>query len=150
MRDICRQAETYLKSDGGSPRNTPAPLSELVDSITEASVDAACLMTRQLDAAVIVVAAASGRPARALANRRPAASILALPPTEQMARRLSLCWGIIPVVLAERSAVERALMFGIEAATSRGLVEPGQYTVLLADHVGDRRDVRAVLAGRAG
>jgi pyruvate kinase len=150
MRDICAQAEAYLKSQGRpSPSHVP-PLSDLVDSITEASVDAACLMTRQLDARVIVVAAASGRPARALANRRPAASILALPPTEEIARRLSLCWGVIAVVLSEPSAAERALVFGIESAKSRGLVESGDHAVLLADHVGSRHDVRAVLAGTVG
>ncbi len=147
MRQICTQAEAYLKSEGRHSRGAPAPLSGLIDSMTEASVDAACLMTRQLDATLIVVAAASGRPARALANRRPAASILALPPTEQIARRLSLCWGVIPVVLSERSAAERALIFGIESAKSRGLVGSGQHAVLLADQMGDRPNIRAVLAG---
>ena len=113
----------------------------------EACVDAASAMTGQLDAALIVVSAASGRPARALANRRPGAPILALPPTEQMARRLSLCWGVVPAVFSGPSTTERALHFGIEWAKSRGLVAPGQHAVLLADHVGDRPDVRAVLAG---
>jgi pyruvate kinase len=146
MRQICSEAEAYLKRTGRSA-NGSAPLTGLIDSTTEASVDAACLMTLTLDAALIVVASESGRPARALANRRPGAPILALPPTEKIARRLSLCWGVIPVVLSERSSSERALIFGIESAKSRGLVEPGQHAVLLADHVGDRPDVRAVLAG---
>ena len=146
MRQICTEAEGFLKLEGGGSRG-PAPLTGFIDPAMEASVDAACLMTRQLDAAMIVVAAASGRPARALANRRPAASILALPPTEHIARRLSLCWGVIPVVLSDRSASERALIFGIDWARSHGLVSPGQHAVLIADHVGDRHDVRGVLAG---
>ena len=108
MREICTEAEAYLKSEG-RPARGEAALSALIDVMTEAAVDAACLMTRQLDAALIVVAAASGRPARALANRRPAATILALPESDQIARRLSLCWGVIPVVLAERTTAEGAL-----------------------------------------
>jgi pyruvate kinase len=147
MRHICTEAEAYMKTEGGRWRVEAAPLSGLIDSTMEACVDAAAAMTRRLDAALIVVSAAAGRPARALANRRPAASILALPPTEQMARRLCLCWGVIPAVLAERSATERALHFGIEWAKSRGLVASGQHAVLIADHVGDRPDMRAVLAG---
>jgi pyruvate kinase len=147
MREICTQAEGYLKSDGRPARDEAAPLAELVDVMTAAAVDAACLMARQLDAALIVVAAASGHAARALANRRPDAPILALPPTEQIARRLSLCRGVIPVVLAERTTAERALRFGIESAKSRGLVAPGQHAVLLADQVDDRPNLRAVLAG---
>ena len=146
MREICTEAEAYLKSEG-RPARGEAPLSALVDGMTEAAVDGACLMTRQLDAALIVVAAASGRPARALANRRPAATILALPESDQIARRLSLCWGVIPVVLAERTTAEGALRFGIESAKSRGLVVPGQHAVLLADRVDDRPNLRAVLAG---
>jgi pyruvate kinase len=147
MRQICSEAEAFLKSQG-SRSGGAAPLTGFIDPATEASVDAACLMTLQLDAALLVVAAESGRPARALANRRPAAPILALPPNEEIARRLSLCWGVIPVVLSERSASERELIFGIDWAKSLGLVAPGQHAVLLADSVGDRPDVRAVLAGR--
>jgi pyruvate kinase len=147
MREICTEAEAYLKSDSPARQVETAALSGLIDPLTEAAVDAACLMTRQLGAALIVVAAASGRPARALANRRPAATILALPDSTAIARRLSLCWGVIPVVLAERTTAEGALRSGIESATSRGLVERGQHAVLLADQVGDRPNVRAVLAG---
>jgi pyruvate kinase len=147
MRNICMQAEGYLKSETRPLQVEEPPLSELIDPLTEASVDAACVMTRRLDAAVIVVAAGSGRPARALANRRPGAPILALPHTEAVARRLSLCWGVIPVVFAERSTADRALIFGMDAARSHGLVERGQHAVLLADQVGNRPDVRAVLAG---
>jgi len=54
---------------------------------------------------------------------------------------------VIPAVLAERSATERALHFGIEWAKSRSLVAPGQHAILIADHVGDRSDVGAILAG---
>lgn len=150
MRKICSEAEAYVKLARRPPHNGSVPLPGLIDATTQASVDAACLMTLTLDAALIVVAAESGRPARALANRRPPAPILALPPTEDIARRLSLCWGVIPVVLSERSASHRALVFGIEWAKSRGLVEPGQHAVLLADRVGDRPDIRAVLAGTVG
>ena len=144
---IASDIEAYLKAQGRTSRSEAAPLSGLIDPMTEAAVDAACLMTRQLDAALIVVAAGTGRPARALANRRPAAAILALPDTEQIARRLSLCWGVLAVVLAEPAAAERALLFGIASARSRGLVAPGQHAVLLADRVDDRPNLRAVLAG---
>jgi pyruvate kinase len=147
MRHICTEAETYLKAAGGQRREGAAALSALVDSTMEACVDAASAMTRQLDAALILVSAASGRASRALANRRPGAPILAMPPTEQMARRLSLCWGLIPAVLSESVSTERALHFGLEWAKSRGLIAPGQHAILIADHVGDRSDVGVVLAG---
>ena len=69
-------------------------LSGLIEPITESAVDAAHLMTEQLDAPLIVVSTESGRTAVALSNRRPTATILALTRTEQVARTLALCWGV--------------------------------------------------------
>jgi pyruvate kinase len=147
MRQICTEAEAYLQSAERHSGGGVSPLSGFVDPITKASVDAACLMTDQLDATLIVVTARSGRTALALSNRRPAASILALSRTEPVARSLSLCWGITAVVLPEASWAERVLASGVEWATSHGVVTSGQHAVLLSGPVGERADVRAVLAG---
>jgi pyruvate kinase len=78
MRRICTEAEARLKSARRHSGGDASPLSGLVDSVTKASVDAACLMTEQLDPALIVVTARSGPTALAVSNRRPAAFILAL------------------------------------------------------------------------
>ena len=147
MRQLCAEAEGYLKSAGRHSAAEVSPLSGFVDPITKASVDAACLISEQLDAALIVVTARSGRTALALSNRRPAASILALSRTEQVARSLSLCWGVTAVVLADASSAERVLARGVEWAKSNGIVTAGQHAVLLSGHVAERTDVRAVLAG---
>ena len=147
MRQLCTEAEAYLKSARPLAAADVSPLSGFVDPITKASVDAACLITEQLDATLIVVTARSGRTALALSNRRPAASILALSQTEQVARSLSLCWGVTAVVLADASPAERVLARGVEWAKSHGIVTSGQYAVLLSGQVGERTDVRAVLAG---
>jgi pyruvate kinase len=147
MRQICGEAEGYLKAHEHGRWSRPSGIPGLTDPITEATVDAACLMTEQLDAALLVVATDSGRTALALSNRRPAAAILALPRTERVARSLSLCWGVTAVVLPESSWAEHMLVFGIEWAKSKGLVTTGQRAVLVRGHVPDRPDVRAVLAG---
>jgi pyruvate kinase len=147
MRRLCTEAETYLKSRRRAAKGEPFSLSGFVDPITEAAVDAACLMTDQLDAALIVVGAESGRTALALSNRRPAAAVLAIARTERVARSLSLCWGVTPVVSADLSSAERVLTVGIDWARSRGLVTSGRHAVLLRGEVPNHPDVRAVLAG---
>jgi pyruvate kinase len=148
MRDICLEAEAYLKSARG-PRPPADPGGgELVDPITDASVDAACLMAQRLDAGLVIVATDSGRTALAVSNRRPAASILALPRTERVARSLSLCWGVTAVVLPEVAWAENVLKFGIESARATGLVSSGQHAVLVRGRIADRTDVRAILAGK--
>ena len=144
MRQICEQAEGYLK-----PRpalGESASMSGLVEPITEAAVDAACLLTERLNAPVIVVATDSGRTARALSNRRPSATILALTRTDQIARTLALCWGVWSVVQPQVTSAEQELAFAIEWAKSHRLVRQGQHVVLLRSQTpgGDRS--RGVLA----
>jgi len=148
MRDICVEAETYLKVTGKEvPSRRFAPRLDGLDPTTAAAVDAACLMTERLDAALIVVATDSGRSALALGNRRPGAMILALAHTEAVARKLSLCWGVTAIVLPDMPWAERVLAFGIEWAKAHEFVKAGQHAVLLRGHVADRPGIRAVLAG---
>ena len=149
MRQICTEAEDYLKSVRGSAGVEVSALSGFVDAITKAAVDAACLMTERLDATLIVVSAtAAGRTALALSNRRPAATILALSRTEDVARSFSLCWGITSAVLPETSEAERLLVSGVEWARAHGIVESGQHAVLLRSQIVNRADVWAVFAGQ--
>jgi pyruvate kinase len=146
MRRICTEAEAHLKAAGSpAPRASSTP-PRTGDPIGAAAVDAACLMAGELDAALIVVATDSGRTALALGNRRPSAAILALARTEQVARRLSLCWGVTAIVLPERSWAERVLAVGVDWARTQGLVTPGQRVVLLRGQVTEDPDIRAVLA----
>ena len=147
MRDICVEAEAFLKSRRDESPAAGSCSSALTDSVTAAAVDAACLMARRLDAALIVVSAESGRTALALSNRRPDAAILALCRNEPVARKLSLCWGVAPVVINDTSEAEQLLALGIAWAKSQALVESGQHAVLLRGEIAGRSDIRAVLAG---
>ena len=147
MRQICAEAEAYLESGGRSSLGESASLSELIEPITEATVDAAYLITERLDAPLIVVATDSGRTALALSNRRPTATILALTRTEKVARTLALCWGVTPLLLPESPSAEGELAFGIHWARSRSLVRSGQHVVLLRGRVAGHPRSQAVLAG---
>jgi pyruvate kinase len=145
MRQICAEAETYLKTNGSRTYPVSASLSGLVDPISEATVDAACLAANRLDAPLIVVATNSGRTALALSNRRPTATILALTRTETVARLLALCWGVSAVV-SDRASTEQELAFAIDWAQSRGLIQGGQHVVLLRGETPGQVKSRAVLA----
>jgi pyruvate kinase len=146
MRQICAEAEAYMKSSARSPRVAPACLSDLVDPITEATVDAASLATERLDAPLIVVATSSGRTALALSNRRPTATILALTRTEQVARLLAVCWGVTSVVVSDALEPEQELAFAVDWARARGLIQAGQRVVLVRGEMPGQDESRAVLA----
>ena len=147
MRDICIEAEAFLKSRRDESQVARSSSPALTDSVTAAAVEGACLMARRLDAALIIVLADSGRTALALSNRRPDAAILALCRNEPVARKLSLYWGVAAVVINDTSEAEQLLTLGIARAKSQGLVKSGQHAVLLRGEIAGRSDIRAVLAG---
>jgi len=146
MRQICAEAEGFLKSGGWPVRGESPSLVGFVEPITEATVDAACLVAQRLDAPLIVVATDSGRTALALSNRRPASTILAVTRTEQIARTLSVCWGVRSIVQPEAGSAERDLAMATEWAKSRRIVRPGEHVVLLRGQVPGQDKSRAVLA----
>jgi pyruvate kinase len=147
MRRICAEAERHVKSNAHTAHRESASLSRLIDSITEVSADAACLVARELDATLIVVVTGTGRSALALSNRRPSAPVLALARTEEIARVLSLCWGVETLLLPDARPVEQALSFGLNWAKSHGLVRPGQHAVLLRGQTAGQPNTMAILAG---
>jgi pyruvate kinase len=145
MRQICAEAEAYLETNQQPLRVASASLAGFVEPITEAAVDAACLATEQLDAPLMVVTTESGRTAVALSNRRPTATILALTRTEAIARFLSLCWGVTPIVAADAGSPEQELALAIDWARSRGLLQAGQHVVLLRGELPGQTKTRGVL-----
>jgi pyruvate kinase len=146
MRQICAEAEAYLKANGPGPVPAALPsLAELVNPITEAAVDAAVLAAKRLDAPLIVVATTTGRTALALSNRRPAATVLALTHSEQVARLLALCWGVTATVAPGEPRLQQELAFAINWARARGLVRPGQHVVLVEGEMPGQPTSRAVV-----
>jgi pyruvate kinase len=150
MRQICAEAESFLESRGRPSSIQAASLSGFVQSITEAAVDAAYLVTERLNAPVLAVATESGRTALALSNRRPTATILAVTRTEEIARVLAVCWGVTPLVLPDAASAADQLSFAIEWAKAHKLVQPGQHVVLLRGQVPGEPRSRAVLAQEVG
>ena len=53
MRQICAEAEAYLKANDRPGQVVPASLAGFVEPINEAAVDAACLAAARLDASLI-------------------------------------------------------------------------------------------------
>jgi pyruvate kinase len=148
MRQICAEAEAHWKAVDAEGRRKLPPLAGFVERITEAAVDAACLVAHRLDTPLIVVATESGRTALALSNRRPPATILALTRTESLARTLAVCWGVTAVVQPEPATADADLTFAIQWAQGRGVVRSGDYVALVRGQVPGESPGRAVLVRR--
>jgi pyruvate kinase len=139
MSRIAAEAETLLRSEppGAAHRasrftgESTASRSSAITPITESVVEAASLVGRRLNAALVVVATHSGRTALALSKQRQPTQILALADDAAIARSLALAWGVTPLHFADLNQVDRALAFALDWARARGLVARGDRVVLV-------------------
>lgn len=99
---------------------------------SEALSRATSLLSRDLEVRAVVVPTRSGRTARMVSAERPAAPVVALTSDPALARRLSLCWGLIPQVRSE-SELLRPQMAARDAVRAFGLAQPGQPVLLVWD-----------------
>ena len=73
---------------------------------------AACQTSNQLDSSLIVAFTESGRSAGRVSRYRPRAKILALTEWEDIQRRLTLRWGVVPVIVTGLESVEDFFSIG--------------------------------------
>ncbi|RMF86091.1 MAG: pyruvate kinase, partial [Nitrospirae bacterium] len=99
--------------------------------VTAAVSRAACGLARDVGAAAIVASTTSGATARAVARFRPPVPVVALTPSEAVARQLAVSWGVeAAVVEGLRSAEE--MFAAAERHLLRQGVEKGQRAVVTA------------------
>jgi len=94
---------------------------------------AACLLAEQMRAAAIVTITNSGQTARVLARYRPDIRIIAVTDSEQTLRQLNIVWGIRGLIVGNLGLdSDKALQAVQELLLARGVVNRGEYIVLLA------------------
>ncbi len=139
MSRIVTEAETLLFRNApgacpptGLPRSDPAPgRAGTVLPITECVVEAASLVCRCIEAAMLIVVTRSGRTALALSKQRHGTPTLALTDDAEVARAMALYWGVTPLHGPEITHAEHSLAFALDWARARGLVASGNRVVLV-------------------
>jgi len=101
-------------------------------TITNAIAHATCSMAMEMNAQVIVTATSSGETPRALSKYKPLVPIVAVTPSEQTARRLSLNWGVYPIVSPYFNSTDEMFERCINVAKENGFVQEGELAVLTA------------------
>lgn len=98
--------------------------------ITDAISNATSAIARDLDAHLIAVSTWSGYTARQVARERPRQPIVALTPNHTTFRRLTLTWGVIPVLVSEQRTTDDALSTVEATVLEFGLAERGELIVV--------------------
>jgi pyruvate kinase len=104
-----------------------------VESRHDALGRAACVLAEQMNAAAIVAVTRSGETARVVSRYRPRTSIVAITDRTEILRRLNLIWGIHGMLIERLNDDSDTTLQKIqESLVKSGLVQRGQYVVLLA------------------
>ncbi len=98
----------------------------------EILADSAYHAARASCAAAIVVFTNSGASARLIARYRPPVSILAITPNESVARGLTVCYGVVPVLAPEVDSTDEMLAQMDRILLERNLLKFGDVVVFVA------------------
>lgn len=110
LGEICEVAEKHY--DEYSTKYDIKKEAEMHDLMARSVVKAA----EDLDVKVIVASTMSGFTAKKISNLKPDAFILAPVPDEKIARKLSLNWGVYPVVVPEYKSTDEVVSMGVKVA----------------------------------
>jgi pyruvate kinase len=102
-----------------------------VRPITESVVEAASLVSRRLNAALLIVATYTGKTALALSKHRNPTPTLALAHDAHTARAMSLFWGVTPLVMPEVTDRNQLREFVDKWCKSHGLIASGDRIVAI-------------------
>ncbi len=99
-------------------------------SITKSIGQATCEIAQDLRCAAILTATASGRTARYVSRFRPQAPIVAATSLAETYQRLSLLWGVYPVMVDVAPDSDSMMQACIDAADKTGLVKKDDLVVI--------------------
>ena len=102
------------------------------DDFTDAIAESACSLAKDVDASFIVSITNTGTTSRALAKYRPHVPVYALTENLDVARKLHLVWGIIPIEVASLSDTDAMLTQVSSMLKSKSLASAGDTYVLTA------------------
>lgn len=103
-----------------------------VDSVTNAISAATVELAADLKAAAIITCTSSGYTARMVSRYRPRTPIIGVTSSPATFRRLSLVWGVRPLLLDQGGAPDETIERALEAVLERNLVRPGSLVVVTA------------------
>lgn len=109
-------------------------------TVTEAISQAVANSAHELDARAILTATESGYTARMVSKYRPKSPIIAVTPSEQTIRRLSLVWGVVPIKCPAATTTDELFEAAVNTAVAAGHANYGDIVVITA----------GVPVGRAG
>ena len=137
MASIALRAEREFDYEGwgarlGRQQLAQSPEFDAAGRIT-AAVSAACWRAAtEVGAKAIIACTSSGATARAISRFRPRPPVFACTPNERTASRLTVAWGIRPILVEPRTSTDEIVWFAVEAVAKTGMIAKDDVVAVLA------------------
>jgi len=128
MNKIALRAERALGFHELLGRKEIVPMRTVTDVISHAT----CTTAQKLGAKAIITSTKSGYTARMVSKYRPHARIVAVTPRVEVIRRMTLVWGVTPLLEKETTNTDDMLSAAIEASLSASFIKAGDLVVITA------------------
>ncbi len=130
MATIARRAEASLGEFGYLQRFNPHPSNVITEAVSQAAVS----MSSHLKAAAIISLTETGFTSRLISKYRPGIPILALTSSRKVTRKLSMNWGVIPILYEGEPSDRARIAFAINRGRELGYLQVGDIVVSTAGH----------------
>ena len=130
MATLAMRAEASLEEYGYLQKILPHPSNVVTEAVSEASAR----MAKNLKAAAIFSLTETGFTPRLISKHRPDCPNLAVTESRVVARRLSMNWGVTPLLHEAAHSDDAKIEFAIRRAQELGYVGPGDIVVATAGH----------------
>ena len=102
------------------------------DNVTSAISYSTCTTAAELGASAIITATQSGHTARMVSKYRPEALLIATTPYEDVARKLSIVWGVYPIIAERMDSTDEVIEHSVNQAIESGYIKKGELVVIAA------------------
>lgn len=101
-------------------------------TVPDAISIAAVATASQLNASALITVTQTGSTAKMVSKYRPNSEIIAVTPYEKVARRLSVVWGVYPVITEKMETTDEVVENSVNEALNMGFVKKGDLVVIAA------------------
>jgi pyruvate kinase len=131
LATIALRAEASLNEYGYLQKIKPSPANVVTQAIGQASVS----MAKNLKAAAIISLTESGFTSRLVSKYRPDCPIMAITSSQRVARKLSMNWGVIPVLYEGEPNDDARIDFAIDQIKQMMNADSGDILIVTAGHL---------------
>ena len=101
------------------------------DLITHAVAQSSVYLLHEIDAATILAFSVSGKTSKLISKQRPEKSIFSCSPSEKVYNRMSLVWGVVPLLIPEIYDTKRIIEAGENIIIGKKYIKKGDLIVIV-------------------